>query len=500
MFKRPATAVLLTAMTLGPVAWMNSPALAQPAAAVEASAEEVLPEQLVIFMPAEGSAVRDGFVERDLPKIEDAMSKMKVPVKVIEVGERGGVVKLGLPEDVTLLPVMVFQNHAGRFPYLGRTTTVSRLVNHVRTSRFNPGDTVGVYGSEPIAQLGRVQLGIPLKITDIEGDKLSIDEQAEFTEQAKAWITQGMDRFSLPEGSSPTGPSDRLFYGDVYPFRGEDGKLFLSWAVFSQFHCHVPVYVSETPIEGTWAEREAALTKAGAQIQAEVMKQVASMDNGDGFVAIPAAMDRASWEDLGFVLPPKPEKAEIDTSNLEIVPDWVIDESAAVLRPMVQFTFPAPIRGYAGEATAVEGEFKLGEGLSLKTATGTFIVPATAVTMGEPDLDAHLKDGILEASEHPEANFALESVATGADQPAFGQIIPITMSGTFTMKGVSVPLSVPAQVDVFVGDDGKPRLAIEGTWSLSLKEPFAIEDAPPGPADKASTLVFTCYLVFKPAS
>ena len=66
------------------------------------------------------------------------------------------------------------------------------------------------------------------------------------------------------------------------------------------------------------------------------------------------------------------------------------------------------------------------------------------------------------------------------------------------MKGVAVPLSVPAQVEATVGPDGGPRLRLDASWTVGIAEPFGIE-GPPGDAEAASKLRYTARIVFEPS-
>ncbi|MEM6391617.1 MAG: YceI family protein [Planctomycetota bacterium] len=461
-------------------------------------------QELLVFVQPTGSDVAHDFERRILPEAKDMAEAMGVAVRVIDASE-------GVPEVVRLTPLFVYQNHRGRSVYLGRTKTLDRLKNHMRTGRFSspPLDAASPHTGEPTVRMGRMTLGMPIKVTPLNGTLPDGFDPETFTLEAKSAIaavlsgsSKDRDRATMGAVEIDTTPSDRLFYVDFYPHRSEDDRLFISLGLFSQFHCHEPVWTSgDEPIAGPWAARDRLFAEAAERLQQEIKTQIASPRFGDGFDPITSS-NIQSFDALGLTLPPKPEEAEVDLSNVELGREWVADLKAQNERPVVSFRFPPPIRGYAGEAQTLEGEFTLGEDLAITGASGSFTVPVSSLTMGEPDLDVYLRTGILLSGQHPESTFTIESIESGGAgdaKPAFGRTVPITMIGAFSMKGQTIPLTVPATLDAFVGEDGKPRLSISGSWKLDLKDPFNISDAPAGPDPQNHTLDFDCYIVLMPA-
>jgi len=66
------------------------------------------------------------------------------------------------------------------------------------------------------------------------------------------------------------------------------------------------------------------------------------------------------------------------------------------------------------------------------------------------------------------------------------------------MMGHTIPLQVATSIEAYVGDDGQPRLTLQGKWNLQLDNPFGITDQPPGPAEAATRLTFRCNILLKP--
>lgn len=452
----------------------------------------VADETLVVFVQPAASELASRFTDNELPEIEQLATDMGVDFRLVDVTQAGGV-----PEGVGITPLVAYQNHRGRSIYQGRYTTLDRVKNFVRTSRFLPqGDEPLVRESLPVWDLGRAKTATPIKVTPLAGELPAGFDADGFQAQMHAAIGGADDRFIMNDRAE-LGRSDRLFYVDFYPYRSEDDRLYLSLALYSQFHCHDPVFtLMDGSLNGPWSERAEVFARGMRMLTEEIARQLAESELGDGFDVIPVDAGTSTWEAIGLPLPPKPEGAPAeDLAGVELVREWIIDEEAQEERSAVQFAFPAPLDAYAGEATRVTGTLTLGEGLSIADMRGRFVADPESVTMGEPDLDESIHASMLEAAQYPESSFVIESVETEFDQPAFGVVAAAVMRGTFTMKGQSIPLTVPASVEAFLGSDGKPRLSVDGQWSLRLLDPFEI-DGPPGDAPTNDTLKFTCHLVF----
>jgi len=450
-------------------------------------------EQLIVFTQPGASPLAERFEEQTLPQVRDLAEEMGLELIVRDA-------TAGVPEEVGITPLIVFQNHAGRSIYQGRYSTLDRLGNFITTSRFMPqGDGKLERQDTPVWDLGRAKVAAPIKITGLAGDPPADFDQAAFAQRMRDALASGFERFE-PRQQVALGKSDRMFYMDFYPYRSADGELFVSTALFSMFHCHEPVYTRmEQPVRGAWSDRASVFAEAAADLEAQVSRLLDESKQGDGFDVVPGDVPTRSWEALGLPLPPKPEGAPtIDPSDVELVRQWAVDVESQQQRPAVTFTFPPPLGQYAGRVTKLTGELALGEGLTLADASGKFVVPVTAVTMGEPDLDAEIHTGMLNGREHPESSYVFETIDSDVEALNFGPIIPAKLVGTFTMKGIPRELTVPVSIEAFVGADGRPRVSIIGTWSIRLSDPYDIV-GPDGPEEAADTLVYRCHIVLEPA-
>ena len=458
-------------------------------------------ERLVVFVDGGGSALQQAFAEEQVPALRELGEELGVTLEVFDVAQRGAT-----PQGVGLTPMIAFQNWRGTSIYQGRYTTLDRVKNFVRTSRFQPqGDAPFVRESVPLRELGRMKLAVPIKVTAFAGPGGVEADTADFRADLPNIIAAGMPGFALAERVE-LGRSDRSWYADFHPYVSEDGTLYVSTELYSQFHCHEPVKSwLDVPVSGPIADRDAVFAQAAARIEAEITRQLAESQLGDGFdvVAVPSV----SWEQAGLPLPAKPAQADADVAADFAMPgSWTVDVSAQESQPAVQFTWPPPVDAYSGEATELNGNVRLGgdatNGWRYADLTGRFIVDPKSVTMGEPDLDAYIHSGVLEVGAYPEASFSIQRVEVQpafADQPVtLGELVPVTLRGIFTMKGVAIPLTVPMSVEAFVGDDGRPRLSLTGQWTLPLDAPWNIE-GPPGPKAASNLMKFACRIVLEPA-
>ncbi|MEM1107242.1 MAG: YceI family protein [Planctomycetota bacterium] len=467
--------------------------------AVNEAAAEPPAEQLIVFVQPGASLLAERFSDETLPELEALAESSGAELTVIDIGQSAEGKRV--PGGVGITPLIAFQNHLGRSIYQGRYETLDRVRNFIRTSRFLPqGDEPLVRKELPVWNLGSAKVATPIKITDLVLEDGASGDGIDVSAEALADAIGGADpRFNWADRVE-LGRSDRLFYTDYYPYLAADGTLYVGLALFSQFHCHDPVFtLTDGSLNGPATDADEVFARGAKIFADEIARQLKESDLGDGFDVLPEVTKTVSWEDVGLPLPPKPEGASAEAlANVELVQEWTIDEAAQAFRPAVQFKFPAPLDAYSGEASSVFGTLTLGEGLSLEGSRGRFAADPASVTMGESELDSAIHATMLEVESFPESYFELERVETEFAQPAFGTVAAAVLHGSFTMKGVSIPLSVPASVEAFLGDDGKPRLSIDGRWEVRLLDPFGI-DGPPGDAPANDTLIYTCHLVFEPA-
>lgn len=455
-----------------------------------AEAPEPARESLVIFtQPGAGSLISQRFEAEVLPQLQATAEQLGVPVKILDA-------RRGAPEEVRITPLLIHQSPNGRSFFQGRYADPGKVAHFVRTSRAVPA-TSEVLTKTDIAvwRQGRSRVYSPLKITDLAGE-LPADFSAEtFKKRATQAMASGFEHFKQIDRVE-LGPADRAFYMDLYPYRSEDGKLFVSLALFSQFNCIDPVFAQfDDPIRGSFDQLEDVFARAGRRLEQAVAEQISGSEIGDGFDPIPESVEQASWPSLGLRLPERSaanDSAAAVGSIGDLPRAWRI-ASAEKDEPRLIFRFPAPLERYSGEVADLSGSLTLGEGNQLQGAEGWIRVDTGSVTMGEPSLDQAIHKKMIHISRFPESRFILKEVMPETENLAFGRAARLQATGTFELMGQKVDLQVRGDVEPVFAEDSEPRLRVRAAFEIRLATPFGIA-GPEGPAPANDTLKF--YLDF----
>ena len=463
-------------------------------ASVEASADEIL----TVWIRADGSRFAEAFASDHLPPLRALAEEMGAEFRVIDVTD-------GAPADIVSTPLVSFVNGRGRSIYQGRYTSLDRLRTFIRTMRFVPqGDAPLVRTDVLMFPYERVKLVTPLKITKLAGARPPDHDDAAFEEEVRDGFARGLRR--LAEAARvEVGRGDRLFYFDVHPWLSEEKELYLSAAVFSHFNCKEPILTTyDDPHHAPWSDREALYAQVGNNLEHELERSFGNVAGGDAFRPVPRDAQIVSWSDLGLEIEPESE-SEAEASSVggfefDEIGNWHVVDPPAGSAPAIQFRFPAPLDNWVGVAPLVSGRVKMGAGGLVAGATGWVEVDLTSVEMGEPELDDALQgSAFLHTEEHRHARFRLNEMSAPADPLTAGRQVLGEAGGTFELKGVTVPLSLPLLVEPVVVTFGEPRLLVSGRFTIELDEPFGIQRAE-GPPPANNTLIFDLALVLAPST
>lgn len=462
--------------------------LAFPAVGV---ADHPAEETLIIFLNPNDTTVHPRFAETWLPRIRRLADDMGVTLETRSIDD-------GAPAEVAITPLIAYQNHRGRSIYQGRYTTVDRIRNFVRTSRFMPqGDAALERRNTAVWRNGRTRIWAPIKIAPVTGTAPDNYDHDAFVRESLVALEKGFERFTIPE-SIRLGRADRGFYMDFYPWRAEDGTLFLSLALYSQFHCKAPVFEKKKPpLIGPWTNRAALFAEAARLMERAVARQITDVESGDAFAPVPADVPEVSWESLGLALPPAPEQKTSAPADISLSRRWQLGDPGPHSSAPVRFRFPAPLDQYSGEVLRGRGALTLGKGMTVDGGSGFVEMDPASVTMGFPDLDKALQGAMFLATRsHGPARFEAESLSGDGRPVAFGRLVPGVATGIFTLKDVSIPLTVPLEFEPVIDEHGRPRLLVKGGFSIDLNT-FSIEGAD-GPAPANHTLVIDLNLTYDP--
>jgi polyisoprenoid-binding protein YceI len=445
--------------------------------------------QLIIFVQPDSSEVNDNFQQRLLPGIRKLADAMGVGVHVVDA-------RSGSPVEVALTPLIVYQNHRGRSIYQGRTTTPTRIRNFMRTSRFVPqGRELNRRENMPIWPQGRSRVWAPLKVAPVSGTRPANYDHDAFAAKALESIVKGFKKFRLQK-QVELDRADRGFYMDFNPWLADDGTLFITVVVFSQFDCKTPVFSKK--FIGPWKQYQKLFRQASAAGEQAVKRIITDPASGDSFDPVETTTPRKTWEQIGYPLPPAPKVKTTRTAVSAVVPqDWILAQSGPNDPPMIQFRFPAPLDNYAGEVKSGRGKFSLSEERLVSGAKGFVEIDTRDnITMGDPRLDEAITGSmILYTKKFPTTRFEIEKISGDGQPIAYGRLSPAYVAGTFTLKGKSIPLASMTQIEPVMAEDGRPRLLVNGSFKIDLQT-FNIEGAD-GPAPARHTLLFDLNLILK---
>jgi hypothetical protein len=448
------------------------------------AAAESTVEQLVIFTQQNNSRVSQTFQQTILPQIKKLALEFELPVKTIEVGPDG------VPSEIKITPLIVYQNHLGRSIYQGRTTTLTRIRNFIRTSRYVPqGKNPLIRKNTPILKMGRSRVWAPLKVASVTGTKPQGYQDQIFRQRALENIYKGFQNFQ-PLESISLGRADRGFYMDFYPWVSSDNTLFLSFAVFSQFHCKEPIFhTRENPLVGPWKNREELFQKAARLLENIVLEKIKDDQAGDGFNPIASSLPITNWKDLGLPLPPPPKKRTENVVNSEVPLSWVLAPQKTDHPPIVLFRFPAPLDNYAGEATKGVGKFQLPKNRHPAGATGYVEIDPNSVTMGQSDLDKVIHSSLmLNTKKYPVSRFVIHSGEGEEQKITYGTLTPVLFRGNLEIKGKTIPHATAMEIEPILNDVGEPILILKGGFKVDLND-LQIS-GPDGPEESNHTLLF----------
>lgn len=454
------------------------------------SGNSITADELLVFTQKTDSAVSTAFQDLHLPELVREAATLKLEIQTVDVSSNGA------PAEVRLTPLIVYQSARGRAVFQGRYVDAGKIKHFIRTQRaIAPTDGTLEVTDAAIATIGRAQVLAPIKITPLSGHPPLDHDAAAFDSAARAAIHNSFRQFKN-RSVATLGSSDRSFYMDFHPFRSEDGRIFISTSLFSQFNCIEPVFTRfEEPTGGDWSRWQDAFAQAARELEDQVFAQIAHSKIGDGFDGVPLADVAPSWHELGLDLPPAAKGTTTASADVELPTHWRLTASADS-GPQLLFRFPPPLERYSGEVSEIAGELRLKATDQLDGAVGFITVQTSSVTMGEKALDDAVRGKMLFADRFPQARFELETASSDAPL-AFGRISRMVAKGQFTMMGFEVPLDVRAQLEPIIGEDGKPRLHVQAGFDLRLKAPFGIE-GPHGPTPANDTLNFHLNVLLDP--
>lgn len=398
----------------------------------------------------------------------------------------------GLPDVVSTVPSIYFQNQKGRSKYYGRYNNLSRIKNFIRTSKLahqkdseNVKETILVWKEE------KAVIASPLKLFQIEGAGKSDDLNSKFNNEIISYMAEGMEDFEIFENFNLDKES-RSFYVNVYPYLDEYNNLSISSEVFSQFNCvkAVAKFVDSPVVAGPWETRYQLFQEFGKHIEQEIKQLIGHSIKGDAFKEVPSGIKTINWDQFEIIDANEREKEVLYSEADLVLPTiWEVDPSNDNDEPIIIFSFLSPVDNYSGEVKKLSGTLSLSDSGTFNESDGYFEVEISDVTMGAEDFDYEVQNKMLKMVSFPKASFAFDKVETRDEPLKFGKTTKATVEGTFTMTGISIPIVVDTQIEPYLSSQGEPRLLANCNFEIPLFDRFKIE-GPDGPSPAKDRLQF----------
>lgn len=445
---------------------------------------------LIVFVQPEKSAVARDFNENYFRKISELAGNHSLNFRLYDASK-------GAPAEITMTPMIAIQSERGLSFYQGRYSNLKRIKNFVRTSAYvSSGQEKWPMENMPVYQIGRLKVAAVFKIGQLAGAIPKDFNQEAYLKEAKKSIIAGFSHLKLKR-KTELARGDRVYFMDFYPFLSENGKLHISLALFSQFHCEKPVFqtAKEKPMTGTFKNIELLFADAGKKMESKMLKVMSSTKSGDGVNAVNANIKVLKWTEMSLPEIEKKKNILAVDSKLTVPKNWVIAKQKKDDAPMLSFGFPPPIDYYRGEFLKVESNIFFSENAH-KNSIGFIRCFPKNITMGEKDLDETLQSEFFFDTENfPQITFKIENIDLKQNKLSFGKIIPLDLEGKMTIKEKSAALTIRAQAELYLNNKGKIFMNLTGKTALNLKH-FNIEKAyGPAPANHTVNVYLNLKLI-----
>jgi polyisoprenoid-binding protein YceI len=149
------------------------------------------------------------------------------------------------------------------------------------------------------------------------------------------------------------------------------------------------------------------------------------------------------------------------------VQTFKVDEGA---ESKIQFVSDAPLEKFTGTSSKISGEIKVDPNKPADTKA-ELKVPVASIKTGIELRDEHLqKDNWLDAKKFPDAKFVITKVS-GVSKLKPNEAVDATISGKFTMHGVTKDVTATAKVRWVPAAAGKPEaLRVQASFPVKLED------------------------------
>lgn len=135
----------------------------------------------------------------------------------------------------------------------------------------------------------------------------------------------------------------------------------------------------------------------------------------------------------------------------------------------MQFVSDAPLEKFTGKSTSLSGELTVDPHKPSHTK-GEVKLDTASIKTNLALRDEHLRgENWLDAKKYPQARFVITKIS-GVDKLKANDVVEVTVSGKFSLHGVTKDLSTKAKVRYTPSADGKPTLRVQTSFSVHLED------------------------------
>lgn len=136
----------------------------------------------------------------------------------------------------------------------------------------------------------------------------------------------------------------------------------------------------------------------------------------------------------------------------------------------IQFVSDAPLEKFTGKSNSVSGEIKVDPNEPTK-GSATIKVEIASLKTGIDLRDQHLQnDSWLDAKKYPHAEFVVTRIS-GVDKLKPGEAVEATVTGKFSLHGVTKEVTTKARVRLTPGEGGKgDTLRVVTSFPVKLED------------------------------
>lgn len=410
------------------------------------------------------------FNETYIPQIKSFFEEDDITIEVKDI-------KDGRPAEVASIPSIYLIHDGKKFFYKGRYGTVARIKTFVDNNRrFGFSSQKNTKENLFIYEQNGFQTGLILKIKGFRFPANAKYNVQGVIDEITDGMKKGATNFSWKERYSFNEQS-KLFYLNIYPYFGDDGKHYLTTETFSQHSCKEPIAQN---FASPFSNKN--LSISGAQIiekfEAELNLHMVDTLFSDGLEIIREGPLK-TWKELGISLSTETDNTQASShAKLEGGLYSIIKKD----QPPVSFSFAPPVSQYAGTFDEISGNFSYYK----NHVIGEFEIPIKTLDMGEEVLNESVLEEQLLFAEYLTASIKFRQEFK---EVVFGETIPIT--ATLSLLGIEKEVLLET---TFLEEKGEV-VAITN-FSINIS-PFQTLEKPDGPSPENETLFVNVVLFLK---